>query len=112
MPTAAVVLQGALAIVLVWFSELVELFGYIGFTLGLSAAATVVGLLLQRRREGAARIPIPGFPWVPAIYLAMTLGASGFLVARRPMDALWGAITVGLGVPVYLALRRRAAARG
>ena len=53
VPTSAVALQAALAIVVVWRSGLAELLGYIGFTLGLSAAATVVGLLALRRREGA-----------------------------------------------------------
>jgi len=44
VPSAAVILQVALALLVVWISDLVQLLGYIGFTLGLSAAATVSAL--------------------------------------------------------------------
>lgn len=112
VPARAVVLQGALAILVLWIGDLRELLGYIGFTLGVSAAGTVCGLLVQRRREGPARVPIPGFPFVPLLYVGATLGASGFLVAREPAQALWGLGTVAVGAPVYallLALRQRRA---
>ena len=41
VPTAAVALQVGLAVLVAWVSELRELLGYIGFTLGISAAATI-----------------------------------------------------------------------
>lgn len=107
VPARAVVLQGALATLVLWIGDLRELLGYIGFTLGVSAAGTVLGLLRQRRRDGAARLPIPGFPVVPLLYVGVTLGASSFLVAREPSQALWGLGTVALGVPVYLLLAAR-----
>jgi len=107
VPTPAVVLQVALAVVVVWLTELAQLLSYVGFTLGLSAAATVVGLLLLRRREGPGRVPIPGHPWVPLLFVATTLATSAFLITRRPAEAIWGLATAASGVPVYLWLRRR-----
>ena len=86
---------------------LAELLSYIGFTLGLSAAATVLGLVALRRREGRRRVPIAGYPWVPLIFVTTTLAASSFLIARRPMEALWGALTIASGLPAYFWLRRR-----
>lgn len=105
-PGRAVALQVALSIAVVWIADLRELIGYCGFTLGLCAAAAVLGLLRLRRRLGAARVPIPGFPLVPAVYLAMTLFASGYMALREPANAVWGAGTVAFGLVPY-ALRRR-----
>ena len=106
LPRLALALQVAAALLLVWLSELRALIGTVGFTLGLSAAATVVGLVRLRLREGPERVPIPGFPFTPAIHLALTLFASVFLVLREPRQALSGAALVGAGALLYL-LRRR-----
>lgn len=61
VPAGAITFQVALAVVVVWASDLVQLLGYIGFTLGLSSAATVAGLVALRHREGPERVPVPGY---------------------------------------------------
>jgi APA family basic amino acid/polyamine antiporter len=106
VPRAAVALQVGLAVLVTWASGLRELLGYIGFTLGISAAATVGGLLALRRREGPLRVPVPGHPWVPGLFIAVTLGAAGFMAARQPLEAGVGLLTVALGVPAYWLMRR------
>lgn len=106
-PGRAVALQVVLALAVLSMTGLAELLSYIGFTLGLSAAATVLGLVALRRREGRLRVPVPGYPWVPLIFVTTTLAMSSFLIALRPMEALWGALTVASGLPVYFWLRRR-----
>jgi APA family basic amino acid/polyamine antiporter len=107
VPTAAVALQVGLAVLVAWFSGLRELLGYIGFTLGLSAAATVAGLIALRRREGPERLPVPGYPWVSGLYILTTLAAAGFMATRQPLEAGMGLLTVALGLPVYWLMRRR-----
>ena len=105
VPGAAVLLQVGLAIVVVWISELAELLGYIGFTLGLSAATTVGALVLLRWREGPDRVPVPGYPWVPAAFIIATLLISIALVSREPAQAAFGLATVASGVLLYFAMR-------
>jgi len=107
VPRAAVFLQALLAIAAVWLAPLQTHISYAGFTLGLSASAAVVGLLVLRRREGAARVPIPGFPLVPALYLGATLYASWFFARLRPDQAGAGLATILVGVLVSFLLRRR-----
>jgi basic amino acid/polyamine antiporter, APA family len=107
VPVAAVALQATLAIVAVWIAGLRELLGYVGFTLGLSAAATVFGLLRLRRREGAARVPIPGYPLVPLAFVATTLVVSAFMALRAPGEATIGLLTAASAVPLWLWTRRR-----
>jgi len=105
-PRVAVLAQAALAILVVWTSGLAELLGYIGFTLGLSSAATISALVALRRREGADRVPIPGYPWVPLTFIATTLLTSGFMIWRESLQALLGLLTVAAGLPVYAWMRR------
>jgi len=107
-PAAAVALQGSLAVAVIWASGLAELLSYLGFTLGLSAAATVLGLVRQRLREGAEALPVPGWPWVPAVFVGFTLAASGFMAARHPWASLGGLATIAVGVPVWWWLRKHA----
>ena len=107
-PAAAVALQGSLAVLVIWVSGLAGLLAYLGFTLGLSAAATVLGLVRQRRREGAAALPVPGWPWTPAVFVLFTLGASAFMAARQPVESLCGLATILTGVPVWWWLSRHA----
>ena len=112
-PAGAVALQAGLAVIVVWFATLAELLSYIGFTLGLSAAGTVAGLMALRRREGAARLRVPGYPLTPALFVGVTLAISGFLIAREPDEAAIGLLTVLSGLPVYwLRARRRRASPG
>lgn len=107
VPGRAVFLQVALALVVVWIAELRELIGYVGFTLGLCSAAAVVGLLRLRARLGPQRVPVPGYPLVPAIHLAMTLFASVYMVQREPRGAAFGLATVVVGLVPYVFWRRR-----
>jgi APA family basic amino acid/polyamine antiporter len=106
VPRAAVALQAGLAIGVVWVAGLRELLGYIGFTLGISAAATVGGLILLRGREGPERVPVPGYPWVPGLFTFATVGVAVFMAVGAPREAGVGLLTVALGVPVYFVMRR------
>lgn len=108
VPRAAILLQALLATAVVWLSDLAMLLGYLGFTLGLSSAASVGGLLALRRREGAARVPIPGHPWVPLVFIGATVWMATFMIARRPAEAAVGLFTMASGLPAYWYLRRRA----
>jgi amino acid transporter len=111
VPTAAVAVQVGLAVLVVWVSGLTQLLGYIGFTLGLSAAATVGGLIALRHREGPQRVPTPGYPWIPGLFILLTVAAAGFMAARQPFQAAMGVLTLATGVLIYW-LMRVASGRG
>jgi APA family basic amino acid/polyamine antiporter len=110
-PASAIVLQVAIGIALVWLTGLRELLGLVGFTLGLSCAATVAGLLLLRHREGAARVPIPGHPVVPALFLVVTVGGAAVMIANATREALLGIAIILAAIPVWALGRRDAASR-
>jgi amino acid transporter len=106
-PAGAIALQVGCALAVMGLAELIELLGYLGFTLSLSAALTVGAAMRLRHREGAERVPIPLYPWVPGVFIAFTLAAAGFLVWRAPLQAAFGLATAGLGVPLYWWRQRR-----
>jgi APA family basic amino acid/polyamine antiporter len=106
-PVNAILLQGVLALSLLWSSTFDQLLTYIGFTLGLSTAATVVGLIRIRLQEGS-QLRVPGWPWVPGSFLIVTLAITGFSIARRPKESLAGLATILLGLLAWaLAESRR-----
>jgi APA family basic amino acid/polyamine antiporter len=106
VPTAAIALQAVLTLAAVWAGELRSLLGYIGFALGLCAAASVIAGMVVCRREGSTSM-MPGYPWLPATFVAFTTVAAIFLAIREPLQAGIGLLTVAAGIPVYLWMRVR-----
>jgi APA family basic amino acid/polyamine antiporter len=95
-PRNAIALQLALALVLLWSAAFESLLTYIGFTLNLCTAATVVGLIRLRRKAGD-RLRVTGWPWVPGLFLAFVAWMTVFTVARRPWESAVGLGTLAIG---------------
>lgn len=98
VPRRAVALQVVLAVLVVVIAKLEVLLSYLGFTLTLSAALTVASLFVLRARDGAIRVPVPGYPWVPGFYVIATLACAILAAAHRPHEALVGLLTIGCGL--------------
>lgn len=105
-PAAAVWFQVALAILVLWISSLRDLLGYIGYTLSLSTALTIMGLFVLRRREGAPAVPIPGYPWVPGLFVIATVFIGIRSMTLLPWNTLFGVLTPLSGLVVYFAMKR------
>jgi APA family basic amino acid/polyamine antiporter len=99
-PRRAIALQAALALIFLWVARLQQLMSYIGWTLSVSAAATVVGLMRVRLSEGAARVPCFGWPFVPLAFVLAVTCFAFVSVARDPGAAAGGFLTLVLGVGV------------
>ena len=106
-PACAVALQVALAMIAIVGTRLQELLSYLGFTLSVSAALTVASLFVLRRREGPAAVPVPGYPWVPGLFVAATLVFAALAAVRQPAAPLAGLATIALGVMAWLIIARR-----
>jgi basic amino acid/polyamine antiporter, APA family len=44
---------------------------------------------------------VPGYPWVPALFVLAAAYVVASAVAANPRNAVMGALLIGLGVPVY-----------
>ena len=110
-PRRAIWLQVFLAVLILWASGLRAQLTNLGWILSVFTALSVVGLVRLRRREGADRVPIFGYPAVPAAFLIAVL----FLVVSSLRSAATSlvptAVVLGTGVIAYLALPCRASSR-
>jgi APA family basic amino acid/polyamine antiporter len=105
-PRAAICFQTLVALALLWSAAYEQLLTFIGFTLGLSATATVTGLIVLRRGEGSG-LPVPGWPWVPGMFVLSTLAITGFTMVRKPWESLAGLATLVVGWMVWWGTRAR-----
>ena len=108
-PTASICLQAAIAIVMVVSASFDSLLLYIGFTLSLFAMLTVIGLMRIRRRSNlpAGAYRTFGYPLTPLLFILGNLWIIFFSIKSRPMTALFGLGTIGLGIGAYIYFNRR-----
>lgn len=106
-PTASIVMQGMLAVVVVWITGLRELLSYLGFTLGLSAAATVATLFVIVRRDPSRARALPGYPWAPTIFVLFTFLFAALAATVNPWEMLAALATIASGVLLYVVVRGR-----
>ncbi|HEX6644345.1 MAG TPA: amino acid permease, partial [Gemmatimonadales bacterium] len=109
-PTAAIVLQGIWALVLVQSGRYGALLDYVVFADWIFFGLTAAALFAYRRRdrdEGYRGFRMPGFPVLPLLFIAAALYVVAGSVSSNPGNALRGAALLALGVPVYLWGRRR-----
>lgn len=110
-PRWAIGLQILVATAMLWTSAYEALLTYIGFTLSLSTAATVFGLMRLRQREGPG-LPVPGWPWLPASFIGAVLAIAAFTIFQRPIESMLGAATIGLGWLAWAVQRRSSTSLG
>jgi APA family basic amino acid/polyamine antiporter len=100
VPTRSIILQGAIAAVMVLFGTFDQLLTYMGFSLGIFPLLAVLGVF-KLRRTGRSAVKLPGFPVAPAVYIL--IGTSILVLAFLAIA------TAVAGIPVYLFFRRSAA---
>jgi APA family basic amino acid/polyamine antiporter len=108
-PTLAVLLQGALAALGIATATFEPLLVYAGFTLTLSAAVTVAGAFVLRRREPDAPRPHRALAW-PLSGAAFVTGAAFmtvFATRERPLESAAGLLTLAGGGAAWWMWRRR-----
>ena len=87
VPATAVFVQAALAAIIAVTSSFGPLLIYIGFTLTIFAALTVLSLFRLRRQAGIKRVCV-GYPVTPLIFLAFALWATVWSVRSQPVPTL------------------------
>jgi len=109
-PAYAIVLQGALAIVMAITASFDKLLIYIGFTLSLFAVLTVCGLIILRRRNHHRHSAYKtwGYPLTPIIFIVGNLWIIFYSIKNKPLTSGFGLGTIALGGLVYLFICRLA----
>lgn len=107
-PAASIFLQAGIAIIMVVSASFDSLLLYIGFTLSLFAMLTVVGLMVIRQRSApaAGTYRTFGYPLTPLVFILGNLWIIFFSIRSRPITALFGLGTIGLGLVAYFFFSR------
>jgi APA family basic amino acid/polyamine antiporter len=113
-PAASIVLQAAIAVAMVVSASFESLLLYIGFTLSLFAMLAVIGLMRMRWRSApaAGSYRTFGYPVTPLLYISGNLWIIFFSIKSRPITALFGLGTIGVGIAAYLYFDRLHRAKG
>ena len=110
-PHRALVLQAAWAGTLTLTGTYGELLDWTVFGDWIFFGAVAATLFVYRRRDragpsgGTFRIPL--HPLVPGLFVAAALAVVASSVASNPLNALYGTLLIGAGVPAFLFWRRR-----
>lgn len=112
VPARAIIFQSLWASLLIVSGTFEQLLVYSGLVLALFMALTLSTIFRLRQAETihASHYRAPLYPFLPA---TLVLGAGALVISsvlERPVESLYGAITVLTGVPLYY-LRRRSRAK-
>jgi len=86
-----------------------DLLDYIIMAALLFYAATVLGLFVLRRTRPDHPRPyrVPGYPWLPALYIIASTAIMIDLLIVKPAYTWPGLVIVLSGIPVYFLWKRR-----
>jgi APA family basic amino acid/polyamine antiporter len=103
-PALSLIGQGVWACLLTVSGRYDQLYTYVIFGMILSYTLTVIGLFVLRVKRPDAPRPYQctGYPWLPAIYVALGSWWTINTIVTRPKEAAAGTFIVLLGVPGYL----------
>lgn len=104
-PTLAIWFQAVLAIVAISITTLKDLLGYLGLTLSVCSALTVMMLFVIRRRDQQIKLLLGGVP--AAVYVVGTLFLATLYGIREPKQTIAAVVTVGIGLLLYPWISRR-----
>jgi APA family basic amino acid/polyamine antiporter len=110
VPVASAIAQSLWSAVLVLTGTFGQIVTYTGFSIVVFSGAAVCALFMLRRRGGApVGYKVPGYPWVPALFVASCVAITIASVRYAPGPSLVGLALILLGLPLRLVLRQRAA---
>jgi APA family basic amino acid/polyamine antiporter len=117
VPGWSILCQGAFAAAMVVLGSFEQLLIYMGFALNIFPWLAVLGVFLERRKNGrppaeAGAFRAWGYPATPVFYLVASLGLMAVNYINRPLESTAAVLTVLAGIPVYILwLGRKGAGR-
>jgi APA family basic amino acid/polyamine antiporter len=107
VPLVALLAQGIISALLLATGSFEDLVTFTGLAIGAFSTLTVVAVLvLRRRRPDAARpFRVPGYPFVPLLFVAVNIWVLWSVLASGTKAAIGCLVIVVTGIPAYAAFR-------
>ncbi|HYO63129.1 MAG TPA: amino acid permease [Pyrinomonadaceae bacterium] len=114
VPVNALLVMGVWSCVLALSGSFDKLTNYVIFAAWIFYGMNTASVFIFRRRMPDAERPYRtlGYPFVPAVFLLVTLWLLASTVMATPFEALVGLLIILVGLPVYWYWSRRSAERG
>ena len=109
-PANAMLIQAiwAISLLIIWgkFRDLITyvVFMDIGFML---LTGICIFVFRQKYRERSRPVKVPFYPFIPVIFILISIAFVGSTFIGRPEQAWAGLIILGLGIPVYFLFKRK-----
>jgi basic amino acid/polyamine antiporter, APA family len=103
VPIAALCYQAAVVVLLLLTGSFETILDFMQFSLTLCSFLAVLGVIVLRHRYPSLPRPyrLPGYPFVPLVFLAMTGFMLVHLVLERPLQSLAGLAMMLVGLAIY-----------
>jgi basic amino acid/polyamine antiporter, APA family len=105
VPVYSILLQGAVAIIIILSGTLDQIFTYMGFSLSIFPLIVVFSLF-KIRKSGTSALKLPGYPVTPVIYLLAGTSMLVLAFMERPVESSIALATVLAGIPAYFVFRK------
>ena len=108
VPAFSIILQSLIAVVLILTATFEQLLHYIQALLTVSSLAVVAGMIWLRIRKPELPRPFKawGYPVTPVVFLLSTGAVLYFQVLQKPVECLWGLLTLSVGAVIYLRAKK------
>jgi len=111
VPSKAILLQGAMALLIAVSGSFDQILTYMGFALGIFPIMAVIGLF-KLRRDKRSVVKMPGFPVTAAVYVLAGAAILGLGFLRSPVPSSIAVLTACLGVPAFFLFKKNRPAPG
>jgi len=105
VPSTAILLQSAIAIVLSLSGTFEQILTYMGFALGIFPLLSVAGVI-KLRLTGKSSLKMPGFPFIQVAFVAIGIFILVLAFMEKPLESFVAILTVIAGIPAYLFFKR------
>ncbi|WP_045032201.1 APC family permease [Draconibacterium sediminis] len=106
VPSNAILLQAAIAIVLVLSGTFEQILTYMGFSLGIFPIIAVAGNI-KLRRSKHQQLRLPGYPYVQLFFIVVSTAILVLAYFERPVESSIAVLTALSGIPVYYWFQRK-----
>jgi basic amino acid/polyamine antiporter, APA family len=102
-PLVATALQAGWGLVILWTGSFEAIILYAGVGLSIASLLSVGAVYVLRIRQPDLPRPfrVPGYPWVPAVYLVATIALIVAVFSEEPRIATYSVLSILTGLPVY-----------
>ena len=103
VPSIAIATQSTLAIIFILTGTFDSILVFAGLLLGVSAFSTVCASIWTRLKHGTPeRYRMPFYPLPPIVFLLVTGWAISYTILQRPMEGVFAAVMIVVGLGLYL----------